>query len=124
MERIDKDYERLWRKEDESILQFIPIRPRMVQREPSRHGSQTPYALTDSGPRPLEVREPTPLLALSTPRVDPHFEDVERRLGASQLGFQEAMIKQMQSLTGHMLLMIRSQQHGLPPLVELRRHAS
>ena len=28
IERIDKDYERLWRKEDESIPQFIPIRAR------------------------------------------------------------------------------------------------
>ena len=28
MEHIDRDYERLWRREDESIPQFIPIRPR------------------------------------------------------------------------------------------------
>ena len=33
-------------------------------------------------------------------------------------------MKQMQSLTNHMSLMIRSQQPGLPPLVELGRHAS
>lgn len=34
MENIDKDYERLWRKEDESIPQFIPIRPRLQEGEP------------------------------------------------------------------------------------------
>ena len=34
MEHIDKDYERQWRKEDESIPQFIPIRPRTLEGEP------------------------------------------------------------------------------------------
>jgi hypothetical protein len=51
------------------------------------------------GPRPLAVREPTPFLALSAPRVDAHIEEVERKVGARPLEFQEAMIKQMQSLT-------------------------
>ena len=124
MEHIDRDYERLWRREDESIPQFIPIRPRVVEGEPGRHGSQVPHAFIDAGPRPLAVREPAPLLALPAPRVDTHIEEVERRLGASQLGFQEAMIKQMQSLTDQMSLMIRSQQPGPPPPVESGRHAS
>ena len=51
-----------------------------------------------SKPCPLAVREPIPLLALPILRVDPHLEEVEKRLGATQLKFQEAMIKQMQSL--------------------------
>jgi hypothetical protein len=75
-------------------------------------------------PRPLAVREPTPLLALSAPRIDAHIEEVKRRLGASQLEFQEAMIKQMQSRTDQMSLMIRSQQPGPPFSVESGRHAS
>ena len=87
MEHIDKDYERLWKKEDESIPQFIPIRLRIVEGEPGWHGSQAPYALTDSGPQPLVVREPAPLLALPAPWVDPQLKDFERRLGASQFGF-------------------------------------
>ena len=99
MENLDKDHERLWRMKDELIPPFIPIRPRVVEGEPSKYGSQTPYALIDAGPRPLAVREPKPLLALPAPRVDSDLEEMERRLGASQLGFQEAMIKQMQSLT-------------------------
>ena len=70
------------------------------------------------------VREPAPLLALPAPRVDSHLEEVERRLGTSQLGFQEAMITQMQSVTDHISLMIRSQQLGPPPHVESGRHAS
>ena len=70
------------------------------------------------------VGEPAPLLALPAPRVDSHLEEVERRLGTSQLGFQEAMITQMQSVTDHISLMIRSQQLGPPPHVESGRHAS
>lgn len=83
MEHIDREHERWWRKEDDSIPHFIIIRLRVVEGEPCRHGSQAPYVLTDSGPRPSTMREPTPLLALPSPRVDPHLGDVERRLGAS-----------------------------------------
>lgn len=64
MEHIDRDYERLWRREGESIPQFIPIHPRVMEEEPGRQGSQVLYALIDSSPWPLAVREPEPLLAL------------------------------------------------------------
>jgi hypothetical protein len=124
MKYIERDYARLWRREVESIPQIIPIRPRVVKGEPGKYGSQAPYALICAGLQPLAVREPTPLLALPTPRVDTHIEEVERRLGASQLGFQEPMIKQMQSLTEQMSFAIGSQQSGPPPPVESGRHAS
>ena len=45
-------------------------------------------------------------------------------LGASQLGFQKAMIEQMQSLTDQMSLIIKSQQPGPLPPVELDIYAS
>ena len=70
------------------------------------------------------MREPAPLLALPAPHADTHLEEVEKRLGASQLGFQEAMMKQMQSPSDQMSLMIRSQQPGSPPPLESGRHAS
>ena len=124
MESINRDYERLWRKEDESIPKFIPLCPRPLERESGRSGGNAPQALIDSGPRPLAVRESAPLSALPAPRSDSQLEEVERRLEASQQGFQEAMMKQMQSLTDQMSLMIRSQQPGPPPLVESGRHAS
>ena len=106
MDHIDRDYERLWRREDESIPQFIPIRLRVAEGELSKYGNQVSYALIDVGPRPLAVREPTTFLALPAPKVDTHIEEVEKMLGASQLGFQKAMFKQMQSLTDQMSLMI------------------
>ena len=65
-----------------------------------------------------------PLLALSAPRVDLHLEEVVKRLGATQLGFQKSMIKQMQSLMDQLSLMIRSQQYGPPLQVESGKHAS
>ena len=91
-----------------------------------RQLNQAPYASIESGPRPLAVREPVPLLALPALIVDPHLEEVEKKLGATQLEFQEAIIKQMQSLTDQMSLMIRSQQPGLPPLniQESSKHSS
>ena len=92
--------------------------------EPVRPLTQAPYASIESGPLPLAVREPIPLSALPTPRVDPHIEEVEKRLGATQLRFQEAMMKQLQSLTNHMSLMIGSQQPGPPPQIESDKHSS
>lgn len=83
IKHIEKDYERLWQKEDESFLQFIPIRPRTLEGEPRKNVEQPPQPFADFDPRPLAVRKPVPLLALHAPRVDPHLEDVERKLGAS-----------------------------------------
>jgi hypothetical protein len=70
------------------------------------------------------VREHAPLLALLELRVDPHLEETERSLGASKLEFQEAIIKQMQSLTDQMSLMISSQQPDPPSPIESGMHAS
>ena len=95
MKNLDRDKERLYRREDELIPQFIPIRPRVMMGEPTKYESQVSYALVDTGARLLAVREPAPLLTLPAPRANPHLEEVERRLGASRLRFQEAMIKQM-----------------------------
>lgn len=95
-----------------------------MEGETCRQGSQALYALIHSGPRPLAVTKHVPLLVLPTPEVDPHLKEMERRLGVSQLGSQKAMIKQMQSLTYKMSLMIRSQQPSPPPPVESDRHAS
>ena len=33
--------------DDESISQFIPIRLRVVEREPDKYGNQAPYAIID-----------------------------------------------------------------------------
>ena len=92
--------------------------------ESVKYESQVPYAIIDMGPRPLAVRQPAPPLALPAPRADLHLAEVERIMGASQLGFQKAMIKQMQSLTDQMSLMIKSKKPDPLPPVESGRHAS
>ena len=88
MKNLDRDHERLWRREDDWIPQFTPIWPRVMAGEPVKYKSQVPYALVDTGPRPLAVKEPTPFLGLPALIVDPHLKEVERSLGASKLGFQ------------------------------------
>ena len=62
----------------------------------------------DTGPKPLAFREPTPLLALPAPGTVGGLEGVERRLEASQLGFIEAIMKQIQNLTDQMTLVVTS----------------
>ena len=119
-----KDYDRLWRREDESIPQFVPIRPRVLNGPTVGQEGQVPYVLVDTRPFPLAVTAPKPMLALPAPGVDPQIEEIEKRLGASQEGFQDAIMKQMQSLTDQLALVIRSQQPGPPPQVESGRHAT
>lgn len=77
MENLDRDHTRMWRKDDELMSQFIPIRPWVVAEKPEKYESHTQYTLVDAGPHPLAVREPTLHLALPAPRVDPHIEGVE-----------------------------------------------
>ena len=45
IEGLDKYHERLWRREDELVPQFILIRPRVVAGEPVKYESQVPYAI-------------------------------------------------------------------------------
>lgn len=53
VDQLDKDYERLWRREDEFIPQINFVRLRALEGETIRHGGQVPYDLIDSDPRPL-----------------------------------------------------------------------
>lgn len=80
IENIEKDYEKLWKKEDNSIPQFIPIRPRVQEGESGMLLVQVPVQETDAYPRPLAVREPTFLLALPAPNFEPTVEEIEQRL--------------------------------------------
>ena len=122
--QIDRNYEWSWRRKDELILQFICLQHREIEVEPVRPLIQAPHSSIGSGPRPLVVKEPVPLLALPAHRVDPPLEEMEIRLDVTQLGFQEAMSKQMQSFTDHMSLTIRNHQLSLSPQVDSGKHVS
>jgi hypothetical protein len=80
IESIDKDYERIWRKEDESIPQCIPIRPKTVVGESELARTQPNPHVEESGPKPLAVWEPPPLLALPAPELEGCLGEVKRRL--------------------------------------------
>ena len=119
MEHIDRDYKRLWRREDELIPQLIPLLPRS-RVEPIRPLNQSPYASIEAISLPLALRDPLLLVALSSPRVDPQIEEVQQRLGATQLRFHEAKMKQFQGLTDQ--IEIRNKQPSPPPQTELGKH--
>ena len=89
MEYIDRDYKRLWRKENKLISQFFLLPPK-VGVDPMRSLTRSPYVSIETVPLPLAVKDFIPMLALPAPRTDPHIEEVEHRIGATQLGFQEA----------------------------------
>lgn len=81
----------------------------MQKEEPRLTVMQPSQQMGELGPKSLVVREPTLLLALPTLGTKIGLEEVERRLEASQLGFQKVVMKHIQSLTDQMTLMVRSQ---------------
>ena len=124
VEQFEKDYERLWKKEDESIPQFVPVCPRVLNEPTVGQEGQVPHIPVNTGPHPLAVRAPEPMLALPAPKVDTQIEEIEKRLGVNQEGFWDAILKQMQSLTDRRALVIKIQHPGPPPQVESGRHAT
>ena len=77
----------MWRGEDELIPQFVPVRPKVLNKPTVGQECQALCVPVDTEPRPLAVRAPEPMLALPAPGVGPHIEEIEKRLGASQDGF-------------------------------------
>ena len=84
VEKLEKDYERLWRREDDLILQFVLIRPRVLGGATVGQEGQVPYVPVDTRPLPLVLRIPEPMLAFPTPKIHPQIEEIEKRLGASR----------------------------------------
>ena len=86
--------------------------------------TRSPYVSFEAVPLPLAVKDSIPMLALPAPRRDPQIEEVEQRLGATQLGFQEAMLRQFQNITDQMVLLIKNRQPGPRPQIESSNHSS
>ena len=109
VEQFEKDYEKFWRREDESIPLFVPVCPMVLNVPIVGQEGQVPHVLVNTGPHPLAVRIVEPMLALPALKVDTQIEEIENRLGANHEGFQDAILKYMKSLTDQLALVIRSQ---------------
>ena len=57
VDQLDKEHERLWRREDDLISQFIPIHPRTLK---GTTVGQVSYVSIEVRPQPLVVRNPEP----------------------------------------------------------------
>ena len=86
MEHIERDYERLWRKNDELIPLFIHLLPKTGM-NPTRPLNRPPYVSIKTTSIPLVVKAPTPMLVLPAHRTDPQIEEVKQHLGGTQLWF-------------------------------------
>ena len=77
VEQFEKDY-KLWRREDESIPQFVPIRPMMFNVPTVGQEVPVPHVHVKPGPQSLATRAPKPMLALPAPKVDTQIADTTR----------------------------------------------
>ena len=57
VEQLEKDYKRLWMGEDESIPQFVPIRPKVLGGATVGQEGQVPYVHVDRGPLPFGSKD-------------------------------------------------------------------
>ena len=69
-EHIDRNYERLWRKEDELNSQFLPLLPKAGV-DPIRPLNQSTYVSIKTVSLPLAVKDIILMLAFPAPRTDP-----------------------------------------------------
>ena len=63
VEQFERDYERLWRRNDESIPQFVPVCLRVLGGATVGQDGQVPYIPMTTGPLPLAVRAPEPIIS-------------------------------------------------------------
>ena len=66
MEHIERDYDRLWRKEDELIPQFIPLLPKSGM-DPIRLHNRPPYVAIEAASISLAVTLPPNYVSISGP---------------------------------------------------------
>ena len=132
VERVNKEQERLWRREGDKIPSFIPIyaqnpgpshtTPHVDVSIPVRYGSNPEQGRL--GPplmtQPLQVQ--APVLALPERSWK---DEMKREIESSQKGFQDRMVQQMNQMTEHMAALMRNQHpNPPPPPIESGRHAS
>ncbi len=132
VEQVNKEQDKLWRREGEKIPSFIPIHaqntgqphlgPRVDITIPVRYGSNPEQPRLAPAPIGTPVQLHTPLLALP----DKSWKDeLKREIEDSQRGFQDRIVQQMNQMNEQMTALMRSQNpNPPPPPIESGRHAS
>ena len=128
VEAIDKEHERLWRREDQTIPSFIPIHPKVAEPYQGHPGNSTPMPLNQAEPypQPLGVRAPPDLPALTYINDQAKWKDeFTSEVQSTQKVFQDQIAQQMKLMTEQMALLIKNQgTSSMPPPIESGRHAS
>ena len=132
VEQVNKEQERLWRREGDRIPSFIPIyaqnpspshpTPRLEAPIPVRYGSNPEQGRL--GPplivQPLQVQ--TPVLALPERSWK---DEMKKEIENAQKGFQDRMVQQMNQMTEQMAALMRNHNpNPPPPAIESGRHPS
>ena len=128
IEQIDKEQERMWRKEDQRIPSFIPIHAQNMgsSQGPLQSAPSTHFHLAENYPQPLDVRPPPILSEITYPDERVRWkEEVKKEIFQSQQGFQDQLAQQIKMMQEHMTLLIENQNlNQAPPPIESGRHAS
>jgi hypothetical protein len=126
IEQVNKEHDRIWRKEDQSIPSFIPIHAQSGG--PPLNSSLEPISMTPQVvqryPTPLDSRLPTPIPVLAHPDGS-WKEEMKREMQLVQQGFQNQIAQQMKLMTDQMAALARAQNpNPLPPPIESGNHSS
>ena len=119
VDEVDKEHNRIWRKEGQYIPSFIPIYARDKQEGEGHwlYGPGHPPLAID--PQPLSVRPPAPLPAIT------YQPDWRQEMKKEIENSQEQLHQQMRAMTNQMALLLRNQNpNPPPPQIESGRHES
>ena len=128
VEAIDKEHERLWRREDQTIPSFYSHTSQSCRTLPRSSRQFNSYAFEPSGAisQPLGVRAPPDLPALTYINDQAKWKDeFTSEVQSTQKVFQDQIAQQMKLMTEQMALLIKNQgTSSMPPPIESGRHAS
>uniref|UniRef100_A9U2L9 Predicted protein n=1 Tax=Physcomitrium patens TaxID=3218 RepID=A9U2L9_PHYPA len=126
IEQINKEHDRIWRKEDQNIPNFIPIHAQgtgssLNSNQPS---IAMPLHSMQQYPTLLDTRLPAALPVLTFPEKN-WREEMKREMQSVQQGFQDQISQQMKLMTDQMAALARIQNFNPPlPPIESENHSS
>ena len=132
VEQVNKEQERLWRREGEKIPSFIPIYAQNPDpsHQPARAEFPIPvrYGSNSEQPRltPPPVIAPVPLQVplLALPERS-WREEMKKEIEDTQRGFQDRLVQQMNQMSNQMAALMRNHNpNPLPPAIESGMHPS
>jgi hypothetical protein len=127
VEIIDRENECMWRREENLILEFIPLYHRPVESQIKLQPEplvMKPPIQTVLTPMALEIMPPSESSGTNAPLMEARFEEFRSELKETNEGFKGEIMKALQAMNEQMSCLVKNQDPNRPPLHESGMHPS